>query len=262
MPAGAAVALEREGVVARVVLDRPEKRNAFDDHLARALREAFEGLSADRSVRVVVLAGRGPVFCAGGDLDWMRRAADYAPERNLEDAADFQRAFEAIDRCPKPVVARVQGPAIGGGCGLVAACDIAVVSEEAVFSLPEVRLGIVPGVVAPLVLRRIGPGEARRLFLTGERIDAAEARRIGLVHRVVPAASLDTEVARVVGELLLGAPDGQRRAKELIRALERATTHEEASERARRAIADARASEDGREGIRAFLERRKPRWAP
>jgi methylglutaconyl-CoA hydratase len=243
-----------------VRLDRPEKRNAFDDHVARALVEAFASFEKDRAMRVVVLGGNGPVFCAGGDLEWMKRAAAYSEAENLRDAEGFQRAFEAIDRCPVPVVGRVQGAAMGGGSGLVAACDVAVATETAVFALPEVRLGLVPGVVAPYVIRKIGAGEARRFFLTGERFDAATALRIGLVHAVVPEAHLDGEIGGLVQSLLAGAPEGIRRAKALIRALEGAG--ERAAELSRRAIAEARASDDGREGMAAFLERRKPRWAP
>jgi methylglutaconyl-CoA hydratase len=256
------VAVTVEGAVAVVRLDRPERRNAFDDRVAASLAGAFARLGDDPAVRVVVLGGNGPVFCAGGDLEWMRRAAAYGAEENLADAEGFQAAFEAIDRCAKPVVGRVHGAAIGGGCGLVAVCDVAVAAAGTTFALPEVRLGLVPGVVAPYVLRRVGPGQARRLFLTGERFDAAEALRIGLVHRAVPEADLDAAVSAVVGDLLAGAPDGQRRAKELVRAVEHAASPETAAALASRAIAEARASDDGREGIGAFLEKRRPRWAP
>ena len=249
-----------EGDVAHVVLNRPDKRNAFDDVVAADLDEAFTALAARDDLRVVVLSGAGDVFCAGGDLRWMRRVADYTPEENLADAALFQRAFDAIDRCPLPVVGRVQGAALGGGAGLVAVCDVVVAAEGTRLGFPEVRLGLVPGVVSPYVLRRIGPGQARRLFLTGELLRANEALALGLVHHVVEEAELDAAVARVVASLRAGAPDGLRRAKELVHRMGGAASPEEQAAIARQAIADARASDDGREGTLAFLERRKPRW--
>lgn len=258
------VLVDVEGGVARVRLHRPLKRNAFDEHLSRALAEAFQGLSPRDDVRVVVLSGDGEAFCAGGDLEWMRRAAGYTREQNLADAAAFQQAFEAIDRCAKPVVARVHGAALGGGAGLVAAADIAIAAAGTVLGFPEVRLGLVPGVIAPYVLRTIGPSQARRLFLTGERFDATVAERIGLVHAVVPLEQLDAEVQSIVVHLLAGAPGGHAAAKALLRALaaQGDPGSDEGLRLAREAIASARASPDGREGTTAFLEKRKPRWAP
>lgn len=254
-----AVRIECEGPVARVWLDRPLVRNAFDDRTAHTLAVAFGELSTREDLRVVVLGGTGKVFCAGGDLEWMRRVAEYARSENLRDAEAFQDAFEKIDRCPLPVVARVHGAALGGGAGLVAACDIAVAAEGTLFGFPEVRLGLVPGVISPYVLRKIGPSRTRHLFLTGERFDAAEALRIGLVHRVVSDGELDEAVDAVVQDLLKCAPEGIRGAKRLVHQLLDADPGEEARI-AREAIADARASDDGREGLEAFLERRKPRW--
>lgn len=253
-----------EGPVARVRLERPEKRNAFDEHLAAALAAAFQALAGRDDVRVVVLSGAGEAFCAGGDLDWMRRASTWSEAENLADAARFQGAFEAIDRCPKPVVGRIHGAALGGGAGLVAVCDVALAAEGTVLGFPEVRLGLVPGVIAPYVVRKIGVGQARRLFLTGERFDAAFAERLGLVHASVPAGRLDAEVAAVVGHLLAGAPGGQGGAKALVRALAALgdPVADEGLRLAREAIAGARASPDGREGLAAFLGKRKPRWAP
>ena len=253
-----------EGDVARVRLDRPEKRNAFDEALNSALAATFRDLAKRDDVRVVVLSGKGDTFSAGGDLEWMRRAAGWSREENLADASAFQHAFEAIDRCPKPVVARVHGAALGGGAGLVAVCDIALAAAGTVLGFPEVRLGLVPGVISPYVVRKIGVGQARRLFLTGERFDASVAERIGLVHGVVPLEQLDAEVDAVVGHLLAGAPGGQGGAKALLRALAALgdPCAPEGLRVAREAIAQARASSDGREGIAAFLEKRKPRWAP
>lgn len=251
--------LERDGDVAQVILDRPDKRNAFDDALASRLADAFEALGAEPDLRAIVLAGRGKTFCAGGDLAWMRRVASYTHEENLGDAAAFQRAYEAIDRCPVPVVARIQGAALGGGAGLVAACDIAVAAADAVFGFPEVRLGLVPGVISPYVVRAIGARHARHLFLTGERFDVATALRLGLVHRVAAPERLDDVVGEVLATLRKGAPGGVRAAKRLVMDLVGA---DEATQRAvaRQAIADARASADGQEGTTAFLEGRPARW--
>lgn len=258
------VLLDVEGGVARVRLNRPAKRNAFDEHVSAALGEAFQTLAGREDVRVVVLSGEGESFCAGGDLGWMRRAAGWSHAENLADAAAFQRAFEAIDRCERPVLARVHGAALGGGAGLVAAADIALAAAGTVLGFPEVRLGLVPGVIAPYVLRKIGPSQARRLFLTGERFDATVAERIGLVHGVVPLEQLDAEVAGVVAHLLAGAPGGHAGAKALLRQLVALGDpgSDEGLRLAREAIAAARASLDGREGTTAFLEKRRPRWAP
>ncbi|MCB9828714.1 MAG: enoyl-CoA hydratase/isomerase family protein [Planctomycetes bacterium] len=251
--------VERHGDVAHVVLDRPEKRNAFDDELAGRMAAAFRELAKDTDLRAVVLAGEGKAFCAGGDLAWMRRVAAYSMDENLADARGFQEAFEAIDRHPVPVIARVQGAAMGGGAGLVAAVDIAIAAEETAFAFPEVRLGLVPGVIAPYVLRAIGARAARHLFVTGERFNAAEALHLGLVHRVVPLAELDHAVDAVLASIRMGGPQGVRAAKQLVLDVE-ATTGDAQQDVARRAIATARGSEDGREGTTAFLEHRRPRW--
>lgn len=249
-----------DGDVGYVTLNRPEKRNAFDDRMAAALEQVFHDLADRDDLRIVVIGGEGSVFCAGADLAWMRRVADYTPEENLRDATAFQDAFDAIDRFPRPVVGRVHGAALGGGAGLVAVCDLVVASESTRLGFPEVRVGLVPGVVTPYVVRRIGPGQARRLFLTGEAIEAEEAWRLGLVHRVVPEEALDATVEEVLALLRAGSPDGLRRAKVLVEAMVEAPTPEAAASAACEAIAEARSSEDGREGTMAFLERRKPRW--
>lgn len=258
-PKDPSLVIERDGAVASVWFDRPAKHNAFDDTVAAELSEAFATLGTDNSLRAIVLGGRGPSFCAGGDLAWMRRVADYDEAENLADANAFQRAYERIDRCPHPVIARVQGAAMGGGAGLLAVCDVVVAADDVRIGFPEVRLGLVPGVISPYVVKKIGFSHARHLFLTGEGFDAATAHRLGLVHRVVPAAALDDAVARVVGSLLKGAPEGIRAAKRLVFDLVEADA-DTARALARRAIADARASDDGREGTTAFLAKRKPRW--
>lgn len=263
LDASAPLLVSVEGPVARVRLNRPEKRNAFDEQLAAALIQAFEELAARPEVRVAVLSGEGPTFCAGGDLDWMRRAAQRSRAENLADAAQFQRTFETIDRAPFAVVARVHGAALGGGAGLVAACDVALAAEGTQFGFTEVRLGLVPGVISPYVLRRIGPGAARRWFVTGERFDDGEALRMGLVHGVAPEPQLDIEVRRSVDAILASSPAAVGGAKAVLRALLAAGGDREAQQRiAREAIAEARSSPDGREGTSAFLEKRKPRWAP
>jgi len=259
MGTDAAIRVEITGAVARVTIDRPEVRNAFDDAAAAELVVAFTDLGARDDVRVIVLGGAGKTFCAGGDLNWMRRVADYTREENLADATAFQAAFEAVDACPKPVVGRVQGAALGGGAGLVACCDIAVAAEGTSLGFPEVRLGLVPGVISPYVMRKLGASRTRHLFLTGERFDADEALRIGLVHRVVHLDGLDAAVDAVVSDLLACAPQGIAGAKRLVHDLLDADV-EAAALLARDAITDARGSDDGREGLTAFLEKRKPRW--
>ncbi|HVG94696.1 MAG TPA: enoyl-CoA hydratase-related protein [Planctomycetota bacterium] len=258
----APVRVEKDRAVATVVLDRPELKNAFDDRLAKALRETFEALSADASVRVIVLRGSGDTFCAGGDLAWMRRSGALPKAQNLEDARGFASAYAAVDRSPKPVVARVAGVALGGGAGLVAACDVAIAAEDTVFGFPEVRLGIVPAAISPYVASKIGWSEARRWFLTGERFDAATARRMGLVHEVVPAADLDAVVRKSVDALLACGPEAVARAKRLLKGLNALAPDGAMLDVTAREIADARASAEGQEGLTAFLEKRRPSWAP
>lgn len=252
--------VEREGPVARVTLSRPEVRNAFDDRLIEELTRAFAESGADPAIRVVVLAGDGPSFCAGADIQWMRKAGGYSREENEADAERMARMLRGIDACPKPVVALAHGAAIGGGVGLVAAADIAIAAEGTVFSLAEVKLGILPSVISPYVLRSIGPRAARDLFLTGDRFDAAEAHRIGLVHRVVPAGELEAAGRRKVASLLTSGPEAVGMAKELI---EKVTgrSPEDAMALTVRTIAERRASSEAKEGLTAFLEKRKPSWA-
>jgi len=240
--------VERDASILRVTLAKPERRNAFDAELIGDLREAFADVG---DARLVLLAGDGESFCAGADIEWQRSAVDLSFDENVDDAKRLFGMMQAINDCPAPVVARIQGYALGGGSGVAAAVDIAVAAEDATFGFSEVKLGIVPAVISPFVLPKIGEGAARRLFLTGERFDAATALRIGLVHEV--AADLDGAVERVVGELLTSGPHAAREAKRLIRMRPQG---EETAQLAAR----LRASEEGQDGLRAFLERRKPSW--
>ena len=232
----------------RITLARPDARNAFDAELIAELAEAFVDVGRSRAV---VLAGDGSSFSAGADVEWMRRSVALDYEANMRDANALRHMLEAIDRCPAPVVCRVQGHALGGGCGLVAASDIAVADEDAVFAFSEVKLGIIPAVISPFALAKIGPSAARRYFVTGERFDAETALRIGLVHEVTP--DLDRAVERIVAELLTAGPKAARAAKRLV--LERPDGPETA-----RRIAEQRTSPEGQEGLRAFLEKRRAGW--
>ena len=243
-----ALRVERDGPVLRVTLARPEQRNAFDAELIAELTETFAGA---RDARAVVLAGEGASFCAGADVEWMRSSVDLTYEENVEDAVRLLKMLEAVDGCPTPVVARIQGHALGGGAGLVACADVAVAAKDAVFAFSEVKLGLIPAVISPFVLAKIGPSWARRYFLTGERFDAATALRIGLVQEV--AAELDGAVERILAEIIAGGPEAVRAAKLLVR------DRPDGVETARR-IAERRAGAEGQEGLRAFLEKRAPRW--
>lgn len=239
---------ERDGDVLRITFARPERRNAFDAALIAELAGAF--VDAGRA-RAVVLAGEGKSFCAGADIEWMRASAGLSYDENLRDANGLRRMLEAIDSCPAPVVARVQGHALGGALGLLACADVVIAEPGAVFAFSEVKLGIIPAVISPFALRRIGEGAARRYFLTGERFDAETALRIGLVHEL--AADLDEAVERVVAELLSAGPKAVRAAKKLV--LERPDGPDTA-----RRIAEQRTSPEGQEGLAAFLEGRPPGW--
>jgi methylglutaconyl-CoA hydratase len=238
---------ERDGHVLRVTLARAEQRNAFDAELIGELTDEFADVG---DARAVVLAGEGSSFCAGADIEWQRSSIDLAFDDNVEDAMRLYRMCETIDRCPAPVIARVHGYALGGGSGLVACADVALAAPDATFGFSEVKLGIIPAVISPFVLPKLG-AHARRYFLTGERFDAETARRIGLVEEI--AQDLDAAVERVVAELLSSGPQAVREAKQLIR--ERPAGAEAAQIAAR-----LRAGEEGQEGLRAFLERRTPSW--
>ena len=245
-----ALRIARDADVLHVTLARPETRNAFDAALIAELAEAFVDVG---TVKAVVLRGDGPSFCAGADVDWMRASADLGVEENVADANALRRMLEAIDGCPAPVIAAVHGHALGGGVGLVACSDVVVAHDGTVFGFSEVKLGIVPAVISPFALRKIGESAARRYFVTGERFGAETALRIGLVHEVT--SDVDGDLERVLGELRTAGPRAARHAKRLV--LERP----DGAETARR-IAERRASEEGQEGLRAFLERRRPSWAP
>lgn len=252
--------LVREGPVARVILARPEVRNAFDEVLIEELTETFAGLSEDPEVRAVILSGDGPSFCAGADVAWMRRAGAFSREENEADAQRMAWMLRTIDACARPVVVAAHGHAIGGGVGLIAAADIAIAAEGTIFSLAEVKLGILPSVISPYVLRAIGPRNARDLFLTGDRFDAHEALRIGLVHRVVPAGELEAACRRKVDSVLTSAPEAVGVAKRLIEEVW-GLQPEKAMPLTVRTIAERRASDEAKEGLTAFLEKRPPRWA-
>jgi enoyl-CoA hydratase/carnithine racemase len=243
------VRIDRDGSVLRITLTRPDRRNAFDSQVIAELAEAFVDVG---KARAVVLAGEGASFCAGADVDWMRASVALSFDENLADANAMRMMFEAIDRCPAPVVARVQGHALGGGAGLVAVSDVAISAPGTAYAFSEVKLGIIPAVISPFALAKIGAGNARRYFVTGERFDAATALHIGLVHEV--ADDLDGAVERVVGELLSAGPHAARWAKRLVR--ERPDGPETA-----RWIAERRASDEGQEGLRAFLEKRPAAWS-
>jgi methylglutaconyl-CoA hydratase len=254
------LALEREGGIARVWLDRPERRNAFDAGLIEALHQAFASFAADEALRVVVLAGRGASFCAGADLDWMRASGELSHERNVADAERAAAMFSAVDSCPVPVIARVHGAALGGGSGLACCCDIVLARADARFGFTEVRLGLIPATIGPFAVGRIGRSQARALFLTGELFDAEHARAIGIVHEVLADDSaLDAAVERTLAAVLRGGPQAVRAAKALIAGLRDGDPAPQ-SAGAAKALAELRASPEGREGIAAFLDRREPGW--
>jgi methylglutaconyl-CoA hydratase len=249
-----------ENSVATVTLDRPETRNALNGELIARVRECFAALATDESVRVVVLTGAGTAFSAGADIAWMQAAAEFTADDNERDARKLAETFATIDRCPKPVVARVNGAAFGGGVGLVACCDVAVAVEGARFAFSEVRLGIAPATVGPFVVRKIGASQARALFLSGERFDAVRAKEIGLVHAIVPANELDVAVAHQTNMLLQGGPHALAAAKELVQELPGMAEGEQRAYTAS-LIAHLRTSPEGQEGLRAFLDRRSPSWS-
>ena len=248
-----------ERAVATVALARPDSHNALNAALIEELTRCFEEISNDERVRAVVLAGEGRSFCAGADIGYMRETADFSYEENLEDARKLAMMFWTIDECPKPVVAKVRGAAMGGGAGLAAVADVVVVDAEATFAFSEVRLGIAPATIAPFVVRKIGASHARSLFLTGERFGAGRAREIGLAHEVVPGDELEAAVQAKVEELLEGGPVAQATIKALLRRLE-TTEPMEAPGLTSRVISELRTGEEGQEGLSAFLEKRGPRW--
>ena len=253
------ITTRRDGAVEHLTLNRPDVRNAFNEEVIAELTAWAERLRDDRAVRVVVVAGAGKTFSAGADVHWMAKTVTYTKEENLRDAAAASAMFAAIDSLPVPVVARIHGAALGGGAGLAAVCDIVVAEEAAVFGFTEVKLGILPAVISPFSLAKIGRSAARELFLTGARFSAARAREIGLVHAVVPAGELDATVDAYVRELLTAAPEAISAAKALIRDVW-GRSIDDARPITAQAIATRRVSAEGQEGLKAFLEKRRPAW--
>ena len=246
--------------VARVTLDRPEVRNAFDDALIRELQATFEWVGRDKAVRVVVLGGNGPAFCAGADLNWMKRMAGYGYDENLADAQALATMLSTLERMPKPTIARVHGPVFAGGTGLVAACDIAVGTSEAKFCFSEAKLGLSPATISPYVIRAIGERMARRYFLTAEVFDAGEAHRIGMLSALVAPPELDSTIDGLLKYLLTGGPESHAKIKDLIRAVSHRPIDAALSAETAKRIAEIRVSPEGKEGIASFLEKRKASW--
>ena len=252
--------LNTAGGTTTVTLNRPDVRNAFNDEVIAELTAVFGELAKRDEVRCIVLAGNGPAFCAGADLNWMKRMADYTREENLEDAGALARMLEVLYKIPKPTVARVHGDTYAGGMGLVAACDIAVAADTVNFCLSESRLGLLPATISPYVIRAMGARAAHRWFLTAERFSAAEAHRIGFVHEVVPAGELDAKVGEIVQALVNAGPEAVKACKQLVHDVAEREITAGLVRRTVEGIADIRASDEGREGVRSFLEKRKPNW--
>jgi methylglutaconyl-CoA hydratase len=246
--------------VATVTLNRPDLRNAFNEHTIAELALVFDELGQNELVRVVVLAANGPAFCAGADLNWMKKMAGYSHAENQADAARLADMLRTIYLCPKPVVAKVQGDCYAGGMGLVAVCDIVVASEAANFCLSEVKLGLIPATISPYVIKAMGENAARRYFLTAERFDAREAHRIGMAHEVVTPEELDTAVLAIVTALSKNSPHAVREAKKLVREVVARPVDDALLADTANRIAEIRASDEGREGVASFLEKRKPTW--
>lgn len=253
------IRVEQSGAVARVVLNRPDIRNAFNDTMIRELRAAFRELWRDEKTRVVVLTGEGSSFCAGADLHWMKRVLAFTYEENLEDSMNLAHLMREMYEFPKPLVGRINGPAIGGGTGLVAVCDIVVAAETAVFSFSEVKIGLVPACISPYVLKRVGERSAREYFITGERLRAAKALECGLVNKVVPPEELDDAVGLYVDALLTSGPDAVRTCKRMVRDVAEMSL-DAAGPYTAEIIARLRLSEEGQEGMTSFLQRRRPKW--
>ncbi|MFZ6864582.1 enoyl-CoA hydratase/isomerase family protein [Undibacterium sp. Ji67W] len=249
-----------ESQLATVTLNRPDVRNAFNETTIAEMTQVFQKLDTDTSVRAVVLAANGPAFCAGADLNWMKKMADYTHAENLADAGQLAAMLAAIYHCSKPVVAKVQGDCYAGGMGLVAACDIAVSVDTANYCLSEVKLGLIPATISPYVIKAMGESAARRYFITAERFAANEAHRIGFVHEVVAADALDSKVAEIVKALVSNSPNAVKQAKKLVQNVASREITPELVAATVEGIAQIRASEEGREGVRSFLEKRKPSW--
>ena len=256
------VFVEIAAAVATIRLERAQRHNALDERLIEAMQRAIDRLSADPAVRVIVIAAAGSSFCAGADLAWMKRAAELDADANVADARRLADLLYAIATSPKPVLARVQGSAYGGGVGLICACDIAIGVPAAQFALTEVRLGLVAATISPHVLAAVGARQARRLVLTGERFDAAQAQAYGILHEVVAAERLDEAVARCLDNLLAGGSEAQASVKRLLRQIDGAPLSRELAATSARLLAEIRAGAEGREGVAAFLEKRPPHWRP
>ena len=260
MTASTALTIAVDHHVARITLSRPEVRNAFNDEVIAELTTAFLELGGRDDVRAIVLAAEGPAFCAGADLNWMRRMADYTREENLADAAKLAEMLRVMYACPRPTVARVQGDVYAGGMGLVAACDMAVSVDSANYCLSEVKLGLIPATISPYVIRAMGTRAAHRYFLTAERFSAQEAHRIGFVHEVVAADALDARVDELLKALTSASPNAVRACKQLVQDVAEREISAALVEATVAGIADIRASEEGREGVQSFLQKRKPAW--
>ena len=255
-----AIRISAQGGIATVVLSRPDVRNAFNDEVIAELSQAFVQLGEASEVRAIVLMAEGPAFCAGADLNWMRRMADYTRDENIEDAGKLAFMLRAIYECPKPTIARVQGDVYAGGMGLVAACDLAVSVDTANYCLSEVKLGLIPATISPYVIRAMGARAAHRYFLTAERFGAAEALRIGFVHEVVSVDALDAKVGELVSALTSASPNAVRECKKLVQDVAERDITRLLIERTVEGIADIRASDEGKEGVQSFLQKRKPAW--
>jgi methylglutaconyl-CoA hydratase len=246
--------------VAQITLSRPEVRNAFNDEVIAELTQAFLALGERTDVRCIVLAAEGSAFCAGADLHWMRKMADYSLDENLADASKLAEMLQVMYTCPKPTVAKVQGDVVAGGMGLVAVCDIAVSSDTANYCLSEVKLGLIPATISPYVIQAMGARAAHRYFLTAERFSAAEALRIGLVHEVVGAAQLDAKVLEITTALCSGSPNAVKVCKKLVQDVAQQEISQPLIDATVAGIADIRSSLEGKEGVSSFLQKRKPSW--
>jgi methylglutaconyl-CoA hydratase len=252
--------LQFEDGIATVTLNRPEVRNAFNDEVIAELTATIDEYGARPEVRCIVLAGNGPSFCAGADLNWMKRMASYTHDENMEDARALAQMLRVLYRCEKPTIARVHGDAIAGGMGLVAACDVAIAVDTANFCLSEVKLGLIPATISPYVVRAMGPRAAHRYFLTAERFNADEAHRIGFVHQVVRADQLDPVVGDIAQSFIAAGPAAVKACKALVQDVANEEIDHALIERTVKGIADIRVSDEGREGIQSFLGKRKPNW--
>lgn len=254
------IQISQSGHVLTITLNQPERRNAFNENVIAELTQAFESAATTPDVRAVVLAANGPAFCAGADLNWMRKMAQYSREENLADAGALARMLQTIYQCPRPTIARIQGDVYAGGLGLITACDMAVTVDTARFCLSEVKLGLIPATISPYVVRAMGARQAHRYFLTAEVLDAQEAGRIGLVHEVVAVDQLDAKLAQLLQALTQAGPDAVTACKKLLHTVAHADVDEALVRYTVEQIADIRASTEGRAGVGAFLDKQKPAW--